>query len=165
VFNPGGFSLADAVLNDHDELYVCDNVPTSPGLYVFSAATGNLLAGPIDMGLPPIEVAFDASSDPASVDSKPEELLALSAAWPQPARGGIQVRLSLPAASEVRIDVIDAAGRWIHTLARAAFPAGRSVITWDGRDASGRFVHPGIYWIFARASAGGAARTRVVMTR
>ena len=58
VYAPGGFSLPDCALNVRDELYVCDNRPTSPGVWVFRAGTDSLLAGPIGTGLPPAAVAF-----------------------------------------------------------------------------------------------------------
>src|SRR5439155_24640240 len=66
LFAPGGFSLADAALDDAGELYLCDNDMNAPGVFVFSAATGALLAGPLATTLPPVEVAFGASLDPAS---------------------------------------------------------------------------------------------------
>jgi flagellar hook assembly protein FlgD len=75
------------------------------------------------------------------------------------------MRLSLSEPDDIRIEVLDTAGRGIRSLAQAAFPAGRHVIAWDGRDGNGKSAPPGIYWIFARAFAGGVVWTRVVMTR
>ena len=53
VHSPGGFSIPDAELDDRDELYVCDNSFTSPGIWVFDAGPDAPIIGPIDTGLPP----------------------------------------------------------------------------------------------------------------
>jgi hypothetical protein len=58
VHAPGGFSLPDCELNDRGELYVCDNRFTAPGLRVFRAGADTLIAGPLDTGLPPAQIAF-----------------------------------------------------------------------------------------------------------
>jgi len=47
----------------------------------------------------------------------------------------------------------DLRGRRVRLLARGPFPAGDQQLSWDGRDASGRRVAPGIY--FASARIGG----------
>lgn len=59
VYAPGGFSLPDCEVNDRGELYVCDNRFTSPGVRVFRASADTLLAGPLDTGLPPSQIAFE----------------------------------------------------------------------------------------------------------
>jgi hypothetical protein len=58
VYAPGGFSLPDCAVNDRGELYVCDNRFTAPGVRVFRAGADTLLAGPLDTGLPPSQIAF-----------------------------------------------------------------------------------------------------------
>ena len=58
VYAPGGFSLPDCEVNDRDELYVCDNTLTAPGVRVFRTGADTPLAGPLDTGLPPSQIAF-----------------------------------------------------------------------------------------------------------
>jgi flagellar hook assembly protein FlgD len=58
---------------------------------------------------------------------------------------------------DVELSVFDAQGRLVRTLARGPHAPGRHVVTWDGRDGSGRSVATGIY--LARLSAGGARVT------
>jgi hypothetical protein len=58
VYAPGGFSLPDCEVNVRGELYVCDNRFTAPGVRVFRAGADTLLAGPLDTGLPPSQIAF-----------------------------------------------------------------------------------------------------------
>lgn len=58
VYAPGGFSLPDCEVNDRGELYVADNRFTAPGVRVFRTGADTLLAGPLDTGLPPSQIAF-----------------------------------------------------------------------------------------------------------
>jgi flagellar basal-body rod modification protein FlgD len=51
----------------------------------------------------------------------------------------------------------DARGRIVRTLQDATMPAGRYRLSWDGRDASGRSVAAGVY--FLDVQAGGYTRT------
>jgi uncharacterized repeat protein (TIGR01451 family) len=83
---------------------------------------------------------------------------ALSAARPNPFRGGTEVRLDLPEAGRVRLVVFDVAGRRVRTLVDAELPAGRHAAAWDGRDELERRVQAGVY--FLRVDAGPFAATR-----
>ena len=58
VYAPGGFSIPDCEVNDRGELYVCDNRFTAPGVRIFRTGADTLLAGPLDTGLPPSQIAF-----------------------------------------------------------------------------------------------------------
>lgn len=71
---------------------------------------------------------------------------------PNPFSGTTEIRFELPAESAVRLEVFDAQGRVVRTLAEGAFPAGFHAVAWDQRDASGGRVRPGIY--FYRIVAG-----------
>jgi flagellar hook assembly protein FlgD len=50
----------------------------------------------------------------------------------------------------VRVSVFDVAGRQIRTLEDRSVPAGWHAVQWDGRDASGRAVAAGIYFVRLR---------------
>ncbi len=77
---------------------------------------------------------------------------------PNPARAGSVLRFGLAAAGRVRLELLDAAGRRVRTLADGAFAAGEQVVRWDGRDDAGRAMAPGLY--FARLTAPGRSETR-----
>jgi hypothetical protein len=94
--------------------------------------------------------------------------LAMRAA-PNPARGATTIELvrgesaaTADAASPARVRLYSVAGRLVRELTLAA-PAGATVrMPWDGRDAAGRIVPPGLY--FARGSWEGAeGDTRLVL--
>jgi len=81
----------------------------------------------------------------------------LRAARPNPFRDATSLGFDLPGEASVRMDVFDAAGRRVRTLATGRRPAGAHEVAWDGRDAAGRTVAPGVY--FWRVRADGATRS------
>jgi hypothetical protein len=72
---------------------------------------------------------------------------------PNPFRTAWRLSGRLPAAGPVRVDVIDAAGRLVRTLADGDRPAGPFDLVWDGRADDGTPVPPGVF--FARVTHGG----------
>jgi hypothetical protein len=149
LFAPGGFSLSDVERDDRGELYVCRNDVTAPGVYVFSAQTHALLAGPLLVGLPPQSVAFDAASDPAAVipGAGRATTLALGAPRPNPARDATRVALTLDHAGDVRAEVLDPAGRRVRLLATGAMAAGTRELEWMLDDVQGHRVPAGLYFV------------------
>jgi hypothetical protein len=160
VRSPGGFSLPDCAIDDRGELYVADNGVATAGIYVYRAGADTLIAGPLDTGLPPNQIAFDAqNSDVAAVPaSLPPLAVSLLAPWPNPARERVTFGLALPRDATVRVEVFDLAGRRVALIAEGARPAGESRIAWRPADERGRALDPGIYLV--RARIGGRSETR-----
>jgi hypothetical protein len=80
--------------------------------------------------------------------------------------GGSEVRLRMdvPRAMRVRLDLFDVLGRRLRTLLDKEVAAGRTTVAWDGRDGNGRALGSGIY--FARLMFPGGRRTvRVPLAR
>ena len=71
--------------------------------------------------------------------------LALSAPWPNPARGAVSFAFSVPdVGSLARVSIFGIDGRRVRMLvAPEAGPAGE--VHWDGADEAGRRVEPGVY--------------------
>lgn len=82
----------------------------------------------------------------------------------QPSSGVTHLRLAMPYAGHARVRVHDVSGRLVATLWDGAAPAGDQALAWDGRDANGRAVAPGVYLASAVTDAGRAS-TRVVRVR
>lgn len=83
---------------------------------------------------------------------------------PNPARGATSVRLALARDADVRVDVLDAAGRLVRSLASGTLRAGSRTLAWDGRGLDGARVAPGVYLVSARS--GSEVRTvRVAVLR
>jgi flagellar hook assembly protein FlgD len=77
------------------------------------------------------------------------------AVGPNPCRGEAEVRLDLPRSGQVRVAIFDLRGRQVRALHEGALAAGPHRLRWDGRDASGLAVPPGVFWVRA---AGGRER-------
>jgi FG-GAP repeat protein/flagellar hook capping protein FlgD len=84
------------------------------------------------------------------------------AAWPLPYRGG---KLSITFATRsglgggpgsAEVSLYDASGRLVRTVAKGQFTSGYQSAIWDGRDAQGRTVASGVY--FLRATTAGDDR-------
>lgn len=164
LYAPPGFSLADAALNDRGELYACNGSFTAPGLHVFRAGTGAHLAGPLDTGLPPVQIVFDQSSEQAGVPAAPSGSgLTLASPAPNPARSGVRLALTLPGAARLTVEVFDLSGRLLRRLADGPHPAGTTSLAWDLADGRGQRVAPGAYLVRARAGAESAVRKFVVI--
>jgi len=73
--------------------------------------------------------------------------LQLERPLPDPSRGDVALRFSLPADGPARVDVLDVEGRhvWGEAFARAS--AGRHELRWDGRAGNGARAATGVYFV------------------
>ncbi len=77
---------------------------------------------------------------------------------------GAGLRLTLPAAMDVTVDVHDVRGALVRRLHSGPMGGGESTLMWDGRDGAGRSAASGVYLV--RMQAGDATVTgRVVMVK
>ena len=75
----------------------------------------------------------------------------------------LRLEFQLPNSGSVSVEVLDVAGRRMAALLEnQAMAAGSHRLRWDGRDATGRRVTPGIYLVRIAAGAEVAVR-RIVM--
>jgi hypothetical protein len=161
---PGGFSLPDCAINDRGEIYVADNGFLTAGLYVYRAGADTLIAGPLDTGLPPNQITFDAvRAEVAGVGGSGgpgvmARAIELAAPWPNPARKGVTLALRLRESGTLRVEVFDLAGRRVATLADGPRKAGEVALQWNGSGPGGRPAEPGIY--LARARVGNVTEAR-----
>lgn len=90
---------------------------------------------------------YDICLDPASVPEAaagPSLRLAIA---PNPFSGSAQIRFVAPATTQGSVAVFDASGRLIRSVAERSFAAGPQVVAFDGRDATGRELVPGVYFV------------------
>jgi len=82
---------------------------------------------------------------------------------PNPVRAGVssQLRFALSTAGRVRLALHDAQGRLVRELAAGEHAAGEHAVAFDGRDAAGRRLAPGLY--LARIDAPGLRATQRVV--
>jgi len=77
--------------------------------------------------------------------------LTLGAVSPNPTRNLSRLEFALGSPSRVQVWVQDARGRRVRALRSAVLPAGTHHEAWDGRDAAGRRVPPGLYFLRLQA--------------
>jgi hypothetical protein len=155
-------------------MYVIDATnPWSPRLLgeapmpASSYATGLAVSGSgvyvaaLDAGLQvfPVQGVPEAVGEPVRSVGAPGPRIV-----PNPITTTGAIRLLNAEDGPVRVDIFDAEGRRIRTLARAIAPAGAAELSWDGRDQRGRRVAPGIYLV-RLASRAGTASSRVAVSR
>lgn len=102
----------------------------------------------------------------AAVEPASGAAFALSAPAPNPTAAGARFTLTVPAGGgpAVRLAVFGIDGRLVREIASGPLAPGRHDFAWDGRDAAGARVRPGLY--FARASLGAAhLERRLAVTR
>ena len=99
-------------------------------------------------------------------DGPMKPVLALSA-WPNPARSAVaQVRYSLPRPGATRLIVYGPSGERVRRLLDQRIEsAGTHAVTWDERDARGRRVAPGIYFLRLESSEGARTARLVIASR
>ena len=78
---------------------------------------------------------------------------------PNPFRDATDIRFQIPKDARVSVNIYDAAGMLVRTLADDRKPAGYHVVHWDGRDNVGAFVPAGVYFYRLSASAETESRT------
>jgi hypothetical protein len=78
-----------------------------------------------------------------------------------PSTTGTGFRYSVPAATKPELDLFDVAGRRLRSLRAPVDGGGHGAVHWDGRDAHGRVVGPGVY--FVRLRAGEQVATRKIV--
>jgi hypothetical protein len=150
-----------------------DFVPGPGNLISAQADTGHADAGPAGgyYRLCAIDVhgneSLHALLGPEGTVDVPDRtlnVLRLAPPRPNPARGGTEFALWLPAAGPVSLVLHDAQGRQVRELLRGERPAGEHRARWDGRDDGGRVAPEGIYFVTLTA-AGRALEARLVWLR
>lgn len=90
--------------------------------------------------------------------------LALAPNAPNPFREVTLLRFSIAQGAQVRLRIFDVTGREVRTLVNGPLAAGRHAVPWDGRDATGRQVAPGVY-LQALEAGGARLASRLVRMR
>ncbi|MFN0152530.1 MAG: choice-of-anchor B family protein [bacterium] len=130
---------ADGYLSDTQVVTINANSTTTHNVVLGSPATG---------------VGIGASAP----------VIALSSAYPNPARGASSLDFALPQDAAVRADVFDLSGRRVRALASGMFPAGQHTLAWDARDDAGRPAAAGTY-LYRVETAGASRSVKMTLVR
>ncbi len=83
-------------------------------------------------------------SVPGGIDTRPASI-ELAPPRPNPSDGRTTFDLTLPSSMHVSLAIYDLAGRMVRRLVDGPVEAGRTAVTWDGRDQHGQRAGAGIY--------------------
>ena len=89
--------------------------------------------------------------------------LAFSSPYPNPARGSAHWSYSVPQRMQVEVDVFDVTGRHVQNVASGERGAGQGDLAWDLRDAQGRPVGAGVYFVTARLGSASWTKRLIVV--
>ena len=129
---------------------------------IVSDAAGRLLIA--DYDAPAVYLLTPPGTTGVGGDGASAGAIEIVRVEPNPTRGGAAIFYRLPAAAEVRVEIRDVAGRTVAAPFSGWQPAGLRQIAWNGLDARGRGVAPGLYFCKLR-SAGSTAIARLVRIR
>ncbi len=124
-----------------DQVLVYDG---STGAYLRALATG-LLSGPAWLAL---DCGTNFVGVPVGGDPGPR--IALAPGAPNPFRGRTTIEFVLPSSGPVSVAIVDVAGRVVTTLSDGVLSAGRHVLAWDAKTASGATAPAGAYFVRVR---------------
>jgi len=120
-------------------------VPVPPAAYSVDYVDGGTAPGPATIVIGTVTAA-DAAAENAAAATTPR--IRLLPPVPNPARGAPVLSLDLAAPLAAELTVHDAGGRLVRILgAGGLLAAGRHVIPFDGRDAAGRPLAAGVYFV------------------
>ncbi len=95
---------------------------------------GHLIVGDVPPGAQSRKLSLSLTNNPLPVGS-----------------GKMGIRFALERAGHVELRVFDISGRVQRTLAAATLPPGEHSVLWDGTDAIGQTLSPGMYFVRLRA--------------
>jgi hypothetical protein len=102
----------------------------------------------------------DPATDVSGLDVLPKSY-ALHPIAPNPFAMGTTIRFELPRSARTRLEIFNVLGQRVRVLANEEMGAGRYSPVWDGRDAAGVEVAPGVY--FVRLQSRGFTATQKVV--
>ncbi len=112
-------------------------------------------------GLAVLSVLGSDPTDVATNTTAPGLLLEPSA--PNPFHASTTLSFSLPNSNRVEIGIYDVRGRRVRALLDDRLAGGRSAVTWDGKDDTGRSLVSGVYFWKLKASSGEATQRMVLL--
>lgn len=84
--------------------------------------------------------------------------LTLEPAYPNPFNPTTTIAFALPSPGSIRLSVVNTRGQTVSVLADGSYPAGRHIVTWNGRDQDGNPVASGIYLYILETPSGRRSR-------
>lgn len=121
-------------------------------LYVGQVTSNRIIV--YDLGITGVEAGGTTQPKPATY--------ALGQAYPNPARGGVNISFSLPRDGKASLTVYNVLGQPVAALLNGAVKAGTKTVSWNARTAKGQLAPSGVYFYRLQAGAFSATRKLVI---
>jgi hypothetical protein len=131
--------------------------PTTPGAFDVSAGGGGQNDGFVSV----LDIGAGSTT---AVEGTVVPALHMAGPYPNPFSGQSSLSFTLDNPVALSVRVYDVSGRMVRELARST-ASGFTRYTWDGRDATGRQLPSGIYYMEVRLVNQPAVRRSVVILR
>lgn len=109
--------------------------------------------------------ALPASDQPPRTEAHMPTRFALRQNRPNPFSGITAIHFDLPAETTVRLEIFDAQGRLVRTLANGGYPAGFHSVEWDHQTSEGKALGAGVYLYRIRAGSFRDQKKMVLLAR
>lgn len=151
--------------NSQDPKYMGDG-PINSGAIASEAVAADGYAQSVEIALAKMALVIltPAAATGADRPDIPSAGLRLYMPYPNPAVAGTRIAFALAEPGRARIAVHDVAGRLVRVIGEGVYPAGRTEISWDGKDGRGRRVASGVYFVRID-SRGMMAHRKMIMVR
>jgi hypothetical protein len=78
--------------------------------------------------------------------------------WPNPTRASVNIEYALRQAGSAGLSIYDLTGGLVKRWTRSNAEAGDRIVTWNGTDASGQRVGPGVYFVRIETAEGSISK-------
>jgi hypothetical protein len=150
LFCTDGFNISQHLVAHDGLLFSGDKTLTDPGVRVFDIASGDMVAGPIGLGLPPDAMALLEESTSDVTEESILNPVRLGSPYPNPAVAGATVPIHMETGGRITLGLFDAAGRRLRTIPAGWLEPGRHEIRLGGI----ADLPAGVYWIRALGTKG-----------
>lgn len=157
--DPGPVWIGGTWPGDHEEsvTFARHTVPVVNG--VLALHSGEWAAA-VESGINGIQIRLETSASSEETRSVPGGPRSLRSVYPNPAGGSQFFDLRLAEGGPGRLEILDVTGRLVWRRDLGRLEAGDHVLTWDGRDLTGRAVPASVYFVRlagGRSPAAGSA--------
>jgi hypothetical protein len=150
----------------HNRSWVLRDLPAGTYFWAVQAVDGAHLGGPFSAE-GSFTIGEGAGSDVTTYAEATDlpRVFAIRGSYPNPFRDDVRIRLDVPSAQNVRLEVHDLLGNRLRVLDAGRLGPGAHEIVWDGRSESGVPVAAGVYLYRIRTSSGWTGAATVIRLR
>jgi hypothetical protein len=129
----------------------------SDNTYNFAGVIDEVRLYDYALGEEAVQGVFTSIEDEPGPGDLDQHLLA----FPNPSTGTVRIQFGLDAASNAELTVFNLLGQLVTPLSSGPLPVGLHEVEWNGRDAAGVLVRPGVYMVRLRTT--GSVRTATIV--